>query len=83
MQRPLHHGEVHFFDGLAFEVRLVVSGVRTVAALARRTGIGRSTLSLVRHGWLPTRRMREAIASALGAAPEELWPTTTIARGAP
>jgi len=43
--------------------------------LTARSGVAASTLSAIeRHGYEPSARTRARIATALGAAVEEIWP---------
>lgn len=45
----------------------------TVAEIARKAGVSRTWVSLVLHRKKPSRRIREAIADALGEKYESLW----------
>lgn len=60
-------------DVRAFDGGLGSSGLRTISALAEVTGIGRSRLCLIRGGYVPTDKLQERIARALGVGVGDLW----------
>jgi transcriptional regulator with XRE-family HTH domain len=58
----------------ALKIALVQAGIRQID-LARRTGLGESSISRIIHGYRePTDTKKERIACALGCEVEALWP---------
>ena len=47
--------------------------------LAELAGVSRSYIAMCQQGWRPPVTRQEAIAAALGANREELWPTEGVA----
>lgn len=46
----------------------------SLSAIARELEVAPTSVSIVSRGIRRSRRIEEAIASAIGCAPEELWP---------
>lgn len=57
---------------------MILKGITSVD-IARKTGVSATWISLVLNGRKPSKRIRKAIAQAVGKPVEELWPNNNRA----
>jgi lambda repressor-like predicted transcriptional regulator len=66
---------------IEIKVQLLRAG-KTQASIARELGVNRSFVNNVIKGHRSTKRVREAIAKAVGKRVNELWPSGPLRRAA-